>query len=211
MSINVPFKNEFDNLLSCIYQAGCTEYVMIIGSWAEYLYEQNGLFKDFTPVLKTQDVDVLIRNLRLPEVRSNLIEIAKDNGFLYEEDRMDGASRLIGHDNFQVEFLIAQKGGFNHDLPRTQIGVNAQQLTHLDILRDNRIPLKYNEHLVYAPAPEAYIIQKEIIQRDKDTEHIANLFKHLDASKYNKIKESLSKKERKLVDQYELIHNLQLR
>ena len=208
MNIDVPFKGEFDRLLYCINKAGCSEYVMIIGSWAEYLYDKNGLFEGFTPTMKTQDVDVLIKNLRLPEIKSNLIGIAKENEFLYSEDILDGTSRLVGHDNFEVEFLIAQKGAYNSNLPRTQIGVNAQQLSHLDVLRDNQMALSYDGHLVYVPKPEAYVIQKEILHRDKDVEHISNLFPFLDMEEYTRIKETLTKKEQKLVTKYESEHKL---
>ena len=208
MSIEIPFKNEFDRLIYCINKAGCSEYVMVIGSWAEYLYDINGLFDGFTPVMKTQDVDILIKNLRLPEVRSNLISIAKENEFLYSEDILDGTSRLVGHDNFEVEFLIAQKGAYNQNLPRTTDGVNAQQLSHLDILRDNQLALTYNHHLVYTPKPEAYVLQKEILHRSKDIEHISNLFRYLDKDEYNRIKGTLTKKEKKLVDKYESEYQL---
>lgn len=92
MSINVPFKDEFDRLLCCINEAGCSEYVMIIGSWAEYLYDTNGLFEGFVPTMKTQDVDVLIKNLRLPKAKSNLITIATEKGFLY---RIAGADTCM--------------------------------------------------------------------------------------------------------------------
>ena len=208
MSINVPFKDEFDRLIYCINEAGCSEYVMIIGSWAEYLYEENELFDDFAPAMKTQDVDVLIKNLRLPKVRSNLISIARENDFLYSEDILDGTSRLVGHDNFEVEFLIAQKGEYNRDLPRTQVGVNAQQLSHLDVLRDNQMALTHNKHLVYVPTPEAYVIQKEILHRDKDVDHISNLFPHLNMDEYARIKKTLTKKEQKFVADYEKQHGL---
>ena len=152
----------------------------------------------------------MIKNLRLPEVRTNLISIAKDNEFLYSEDILDGTSRLVGHDNFEVEFLIAQKGAYNDHLPRTTVGVNAQQLTHLDILRDNQLALTYDHHLVYVPIPEAYVLQKEILHRSKDTEHIANLFKYLKEPEYDRIKSTLTKKELKLVNNYESEHNLTL-
>ena len=58
MSINVPFKSEFDRLMYCINEAGCSDYVMIIGSWAEFLYDINDLFDDFTPAMKTQVTEV---------------------------------------------------------------------------------------------------------------------------------------------------------
>ena len=39
------------------------EHVMLIGSWAEYIYEKSGYLKDFKYSLKTKDIDFLIKNI----------------------------------------------------------------------------------------------------------------------------------------------------
>ena len=39
---------------------------MLIGSWAELLYERAGLIEGFEPSIKTMDIDFLVRNMRRP-------------------------------------------------------------------------------------------------------------------------------------------------
>ena len=49
-----------------IKEIGLLQHVMIIGSWAEYLFPS--LFEtDFMPNLKTRDVDFFYRNINIPK------------------------------------------------------------------------------------------------------------------------------------------------
>ena len=87
--------------------------------------------------MSTIDLDLLIKNLRLPRTARNLVAIAEENGFIYDEDTLYGTSKFFGKDQFEVEFLISQLGNGSEKLPRTKLGVNAQQLTHVSMLKDN--------------------------------------------------------------------------
>jgi len=42
------------------------EHVVLIGSWAEYIYEKSGFLRNFEANLKTRDIDFLIRNINKP-------------------------------------------------------------------------------------------------------------------------------------------------
>ena len=53
-------------------EIGLLQHVMIIGSWAEYLFPS--LFEtDFMPNLKTRDVDFFYRNINIPMVKNMLL------------------------------------------------------------------------------------------------------------------------------------------
>lgn len=49
-------------------EIGLLQHVMIIGSWAEYLY--SSLFEtDFMPNLRTRDVDIFYSNINIPKIK----------------------------------------------------------------------------------------------------------------------------------------------
>lgn len=60
----------FDDLIGTLYDANVLDSVLIIGSWAEYLYVQTGLL-DYQINMRTQDIDVLICNINKPKVLPN--------------------------------------------------------------------------------------------------------------------------------------------
>ena len=160
-------ESDFLLFLDCLKAARCLNDVMIIGSWAEYVYQRSSLLDGFEPEMKTTDADILIRNLRRPPEPVNIVKIAKEKGFEYREDYQTGCSKLFKGDEFEVQFLINQRGDGNTKLPRTNIGVNAEQLTHLDVLKDFPIICVVNETAFIVPAPEAYILQKMIINHER--------------------------------------------
>lgn len=52
------FKPQFDEFLEVLREAKCIDNVLIIGSWAEYIYEQTDYLKDFHPPTGTRDLDL---------------------------------------------------------------------------------------------------------------------------------------------------------
>ena len=61
-------------------EIGLLRHVMIIGSWAEYLFPP--LFKtDFMPNLRTRDVDFFYRNINIPKEKINVVQKLKSIGY----------------------------------------------------------------------------------------------------------------------------------
>lgn len=56
----------FWQLLQLLDEAGALPHVLVIGSWAEYLYAHSGLLPGFDANLRTLDIDFLVRNQRKP-------------------------------------------------------------------------------------------------------------------------------------------------
>lgn len=54
----------FAQFLRLLEQTGCLNYVVLIGSWAEFLYGRCGILPGFAPNIRTMDIDFLVRNLR---------------------------------------------------------------------------------------------------------------------------------------------------
>ena len=63
----------FWDTLRILQEAGALEHLIIIGSWADYIYEQEGVLDGFSSGIKTRDVDFLIPNLRKPRTKVDMV------------------------------------------------------------------------------------------------------------------------------------------
>lgn len=204
----VPYKEEFERFLLCLQEAECLDHVIVIGSWAEYIYQETGILKDFDAPMKTLDVDFLIPNLRKPAKEVELVKIAAKYGFLYDENIDNRSSRFFGKDEFEVEFLIQQRGRGNSPYIRSHIGVYPIQLTHLDMLSSFVEKVLYKEFELFVPWPEAYVGHKMIINDRRgmkaaaDREKIEHLIPYLDQQKTHLVFSQLTAKEQALIERY---------
>ena len=200
-------KNAFIKFIDFLTTYDYTDYVMIIGSWAEYLYLTSKYLNGYSPNIRTLDIDVLIKNKNKPQEERNLIKDAIKEGYLYTEDTVTGTSKLYTtEDNLEIEFLINQQGSGKKSVLKTKIGVNADALRHLSILSDNSILLNILDKRISVPTPEAYVIHKIVIsperkriKRQKDHESIINLLPFLNKKEVIRIISTLFKKEKIIV------------
>lgn len=201
-------RKQLMKLLKVFDDNGFSEHLVLIGSWAEYMYMAAGILPDYEAVIRTLDVDFLVKNLRKPNPPVNIVSLAKNEGFFIEEDYITGATRLLNADGFEVEFLIAQKGKGETDALKTNLGITAQALRHLDMLKNNTITVDYLGISVCVPTPEAFVLHKMIINDErkgkieKDQEVINRMYKHLDKDTFESLSLKLTKKEHKKVDTY---------
>ena len=72
----------FWEIIDVFNKQGLLPHVMLVGSWAEYIYERSYL-EGFTANLRTRDVDFLYRNIRRPAGRIDISQALKDKGFIY--------------------------------------------------------------------------------------------------------------------------------
>lgn len=144
----------FARVLDLVEEAGCMPHVVLIGSWAEFAYREAGLLKGFDPNIRTMDVDFLIRNLRRPSPAASLASLAREKGFLVESDTLNGTTKLFDTSGLEVEFLIGKMGAGVEPALKTNVGVTAQTLRHLDILSGNSIDIPCLGHLVRVPTPK---------------------------------------------------------
>lgn len=113
--------------------------------------------------------------------------------------------------------MISQRGDGSSKLPKSNIGVNAQQLTHVDMLSGNTIRAAVDQYIVLVPTPEAYVLHKMIInnqrklKEEKDRLKIQGLLPFLDEQKLCKIyQQQLTKKEQTMVNTYCRNYQLEL-
>lgn len=191
----------FARVLDLVEEAGCMRHVVLVGSWAEYAYREAEVLPGFIPNIRTMDVDFFVRNLRRPSPAVSLASLARERGFYVESDRMTGTTKLLDTSGLEVEFLIGKMGAGVEPALKTNVGVTAQALRHMDIISRNVVEVNCLGHAVIVPAPEAYVVHKMVIndergiKADKDAQAVANLFPLLDKAAFSDVLEGLTKKE----------------
>lgn len=133
------------------------------GHGAEYAYKEAEVLPGFMPNIRTMDVDFLVRNLRRPSPAASLASLARERGFYVESDRMTGTTKLLDTTGLEVEFLIGKMGAGVKPALKTNVGVTAQALRHMDIISRNVVEVNCLGHDVIVPAPEAYVVHKMVI------------------------------------------------
>ena len=202
-------KKEFLEFLKLLNDNDLLDKVIVAGSWAEFVYAQSGLLKDFDGSLRTLDVDFLVKNMRLPSTPTSLISLAKNAGYDVMHDIMYETTKIITPTRLEIEFLINQLGSGEHPVLKTNLGVNAQALRHMDIALRNAVTVQLLGMPVTVPKPEAYVLHKMVINSErkpdkqvKDAKAVYHLAPFLDKEVYQDVYDGLSKKEKKRVDDF---------
>ena len=122
----------FWQTINAFNEIGLLKHVMIIGSWAEYLFPS--LFDtDFIPNLTTRDIDFFYRNINLPKEKIDVIQKLNDIGYIYDE--VDGISRFYKEDLLELEFLTRVLGsGTDGKINIKPLGIKSEGLRVINIL-----------------------------------------------------------------------------
>lgn len=199
---------EFLRFIKLLNDNECLEHVILVGSWTEFLYQESGLIEGFEPSIKTLDIDFLLKNLKKPSIPVNLIELAKSEGYLVESDYITGATKIYDKQGLEIEFLLSKVGAGVESVLKTNLGVTAQTLRHMDIITENTMTLEYFDMKINVPTPEAYLIHKMIIndergiKKEKDRLAVNNLWGFIQKDKFEEIYNSLKRKEKAAVDMF---------
>lgn len=193
----------FKNMLNAMNEANVLNGVIIVGSWAEYLYKHCNLL-DYLLTMRTQDVDVLIKNMNKPS--GQVSKALQQHGFIMIPDN-NGLMKFDYLGELEVEFLLQEHGVGQNKPYKTALNVTAQGLRHKDILLEYCITVNYNGIDVEVPMPFAYILHKLIInsqrqpyKQEKDADAVGSLFDAISDDVRNQMllvyKTELTKKER---------------
>lgn len=210
----------FSRVLSLLDEAGCMRHVVLVGSWAEFVYREADIIAGFNPNITTRDVDFLVRNLRRPNPAAQLVPLARERGFYIESDRLNGTTKLLDTTGLEVEFLIGKMGAGVEPALKTNVGVTAQALRHMEILSRNLIEARFLEYTLNVPTPEAYAVHKMVINKErgikaeKDARAVCNLMPLLNQEGLRVVFAALSRKEkarvREFAERYNLLDTLEL-
>lgn len=190
------------------------EHVVLIGSWAEYIYEKSGLLKEFEANLKTRDIDFLIRNINKPRKRINIVEILEREGFETSIDYISGIFKFLKGKDLEIEFLVREIGkGQSESYKVPSFGIKAEGLRNTGMLIENSVIIEVKNIRLIVPTPQAYLLQKIVInyqrknKAEKDYLGIENLLENIKTSDFESRKlkdlyERLSKKQKKIIDKF---------
>ena len=198
----------FWKFIKLLHDNNLLEHVIVIGSWCEYIYAQSGILPDYSTMLRTLDIDFLIKNMRKPSEKVNLSTIAQQNGYTVDYDVMNETTKIYTPDLMEIEFLIEQKGAGIEPVIKTNLGVNAQALHHVGMLKQHTITVSLFDMDITVPIPEAYAVHKVIINEsrgkksEKDMNAVQNILSYLDRDKLKDVIDTLTKKERAVATQF---------
>ena len=205
---------ELNSIINVLDKAQALPYVLLVGSWVEIVYAKAGLLRSFKANIRTLDVDFLIPNMRKPSQPVNVCAIARKNGFLIMTDRLNGTTKIKTPGGLDVEFLIGKRGaGAEHAL-KTNIGVCAQSLWHMDILVRSAVRVGYEGREIVVPSPAGYVTQKMVINHErgrkarKDAQAVINLMPYLDQHELCNQFRLLTAKEKRYVNEFMKQHGL---
>ena len=188
------------------------EYVVLIGSWAEYIFEVSDYLKDFKANIKTKDIDFLIKNINKPKEGINIIEILEKEGYETSIDYISGIFKFYKGKDLEIEFIVREIGkGQSEPYIVPSFGIKAEGLRHTDLLVRNTVNIEIKNIEITVPTPQAYLLQKIIINNqrknkaDKDYLGIENLLENIKRSnrEYKKLRDlyaALTKKQKNSID-----------
>ena len=196
-------QKEFLQFLTLLENNNVLDHVIILGSWAEFIYANSEILPDYPLTLRTLDVDFLVKNVRRPTTPVNLTTLAIENGYDFAKDVMYGTTKIITPGGMEIEFLIAQKGSGIEPVLKTNLGVNAQALRHMEMLINNTVSTNFVGLNVHVPCPESYVLHKMVINKEresakkvKDAQAIVNLLPYVNMEILTTIFKGLTKKEK---------------
>ncbi len=146
--------------------------------------------------------------------QAKLATLAREDGYLVESDRLTGVTKIYSTEGLEIEFLIGKVGAGLEDALKTNLGVTAQALRHMETLKRFAVTVDYEGLKVNVPSPEAYAVHKMTVnhergrKQEKDAQAIVRLWPHLDRDKLEVVLGSLTKKERAYANAFMEEHQL---
>lgn len=196
-------QKEVLHLLKVLNDNSVLDHVVLVGSWAEYVYAMGGVLPGFTANLRTIDVDFLVKNLRRPTAPIDVAALIKEENYEIAHDVLLGTTKFFSPNcGLEIEFLIPKRGSGSEPVLKTNLGVNAQTLWHMTAIVDNAITANVLGMKVQVPCPEIYVLTKMIIndvrkpeKQLKDARSVQKLLPYLNYDKLDALFASLTKKE----------------
>lgn len=207
-------KKIFWDTITILEKNKILEYIVLIGSWAEYIYEASNYLEDFEANLKTKDIDFLIKNIHKPKEEINIVDILEKEGYETSIDYISGAYKFYKDKDLEIEFLAREFGiGQSEPYKVPAFGIKAEGLRHVSLLIENTITIDIKNININVPTPQAYLLQKIIINEKrkdkakKDYLGIENLMENIRKSdiEYHKLKHlysTLTKKQKNKINKF---------
>ena len=106
--MNIELDAKLMDVLSIVYESGANRDIILIGSWAAYLYDKAGVLNSFKAPGKTRDMDFLVKNLRRPNPPVSLSKAVADHGY-----RIDHGRSASESDDPSITVIRSKDGRFS--------------------------------------------------------------------------------------------------
>ena len=203
-------EKEFWNIIETFKEEGLLPHVMLIGSWAEYIY-QSHMESGFTANLRTTDVDFLYKNLKRPtDKKFEIIKALESKGFACTQNRSSGVVKFVKEDILDIEFLIRVlgKGDPQHQMIPS-LGIVGIGLRDVNMLERYPLVIEARGYTLIIPEPEIYVLHKTLIstkrlkpeKREKDLDSVRGLLRHINKERMKTMFDKLEKKQKKAIEE----------
>ena len=160
MSVQLERDEAFWRLIGALEQAGVLRHVMIVGTWAEWLYTDYfeqiaGVGEVRVDIGKTHDIDVYFRDYLVDiDGAERLKEDLYNAGFLPGSEYKG----TFFHGGIEVEFLAGTAGAGEGIIEIPSVGINAERLADLSMLDPAWVEKR--GYRICVPTPASYVTQK---------------------------------------------------
>ena len=129
------------DILTIYEDKGLLDNIILVGSWAEYFYED--YFDNYKSLMKTQDFDFFIHDDKSINKKINLVEEFDTIGFYP-----------------QIDYITSLKRTGESPIELKKLNINAESLPYFDITYAYNMKVDFNGISLTIPTPQAYVIQK---------------------------------------------------
>ena len=160
----------FWKLVAALDEAGVLEHVMVIGTWAEWLYSDYfvaiaGAGDYRVDIGKTHDIDVYFRNYLMEiEGADRLKDDLRAAGFVPGSD----FKGTFFYQGIEVEFLAGTTGVGEGIVEIPSVGIKAERLDELALLEPAWVEKR--GYRICVPTPASYVVQKLYINPERRPE-----------------------------------------
>lgn len=207
-------------IIKVLNKTGLLNNLILIGSWAMFFYKE--IFSNFTPMIRTVDLDFYVPRAKGVSEKSSTINALKDIRYEMMSDTLTNRTTFISSDGFELEFLTNLNRQRFDCIKIGNTDIYAESLPHLDIFTANYIEITYNDIKIKVASPASFVLQKLLInekrkdeKKQKDLDAIKIVLQHIRRSrKYkNELKHlfnRLSKKQRNSILETANINSIDL-
>lgn len=220
-------RQKFWEVINSFKENELLEHLMLIGSWAELIYQEGNVLEGFKATSRTYDLDFLIKSrYKKFNPPKDIPKILEEQGFNLEHMFPDDYWKFDYYEDsvaLYIEFLVPETGPPTAGpVELEQYSLKAMAMRNLTILTAHAIKVNVNGYDVLVPSPAAYILQKMVINKDrkleksiKDQRAIENILSYIHESfeLTEEVKitfEALTKKQQKKINEYCETHVIDL-
>ncbi|MBR0439582.1 MAG: hypothetical protein IJK27_02320 [Bacilli bacterium] len=180
-------EQKMKEILQVLNDEGILSNVIIIGSWSLFFYKE--IFENFSPMVRTRDIDFYVPSPKQIKERDNVIASLKSLNYDFIRDTLTHKSTFISPDDFELEFLTK----LNKDnLACVKLGntnIYAESISYVEIFSNNYVEILYQGIKVKVASPASYVLQKLLInnkrkdKKEKDIESVRHVLNYINGSR----------------------------